>query len=310
MSGQGQLAEYLQACRARLRPDQVGLPTYGERRRVPGLRREEVAGLAGVSASYYIRLEQGQALHASQEVVAALARALQLNPDEHAHLRELAQPRRHRAAPKPPPERVSPDTAELLATLTQPAILLGRRGDVLAWNPLGHAFFAGHLDQSSPQRPADRPNMTKLVFLDAHTRALYENWAVKARAVVGNLRLTAGKYPEDRELSALVGELATRSPEFATMWADHRVRACDSTAHRMHHPIAGEITVKQQTLRLPHAPDQTLTVVTTQPGSAAQAALTLLGQAVAMGPFEDPLPMDFAVPGPVTSPDPQGRHLL
>ncbi|HUQ55566.1 helix-turn-helix transcriptional regulator [Lentzea sp.] len=279
----GQLAEYLQACRARLRPEQVGLSTYGERRRVPGLRREEVAGLAGVSASYYVRLEQGQALHASQEVVAALARALQLNADEHAHLRELAQPRRHRSAPKPPAERVSPDTAELIASLAQPAILLGRRGDVLAWNPLGHAFFAGHLDHSSPQRPADRPNMTRLVFLDAHTRAMYENWTLKARAVVGNLRLTAGKHPDDRELSALVGELATKSPEFATMWADHRVRACASTAHHMHHPVAGEIVVKQQTLRIPHAPDQTLTVVTADPGSPSQAALTLLAQAVAMG---------------------------
>ncbi|HEX7303738.1 helix-turn-helix transcriptional regulator [Lentzea sp.] len=281
MSGQGQLAEYLQACRARLRPDQVGLPTYGERRRVPGLRREEVAGLAGVSASYYVRLEQGQAQHASQEVVAALARALQLNPDEHAHLRELAQPRRHRAAPKPPAERVSADTADLLASLAHlPAILLGRRGDVLAWNPLGHAFFAGHLDFTAPRRPADRPNMPRLVFLDTHTRALYRNWTLKARAVVGNLRLTAGRYPEDRELSALVGELATRSPEFATMWADHRVRTCDSTTYQMHHPVAGEVEVKQQTLRIPHAPDQTLTVVTTQPGSAGAAALTLLGQAV------------------------------
>ncbi|MFD9697511.1 helix-turn-helix transcriptional regulator [Lentzea sp. NPDC059081] len=281
MSGQGQLAEYLQACRARLRPDQVGLSTYGERRRVPGLRREEVAGLAGVSASYYVRLEQGQALHASQEVVAALARALQLTPDEHAHLRELAQPRRHRSARKPPPERVSADTADLMASLGHvPAILLGRRGDVLAWNPLGHAFFAGHLDPAAPERPADRPNMPKLVFLDAHTRALYRNWPLKARAIVGNLRLTVGKHPDDRELSALVGELVSRSPEFATMWADHRVRVCDSTSYPMHHPVAGEVVVKQQTLRIPHAPDQTLTVVTAAPGSADQAALTLLAQAV------------------------------
>ncbi|MFJ8962778.1 helix-turn-helix domain-containing protein [Lentzea sp. NPDC102401] len=284
MSGKGQLAEYLQACRARLRPDQVGLPDYGERRRVPGLRREEVAGLAGVSASYYVRLEQGQAQHASQEVVSALAHALQLNADEHAHLLELARPRRQRPTPKPPAERVSPETAELLATLAHvPAILLGRRGDVLAWNPLGHAFFAGHLDHLSPQRPADRPNMPKLVFLDAHTRALYPNWTVKARAVVGNLRVTAGKYPDDRELNALIGELAARSCEFATMWADHRVRVCNSTVYQMHHPVAGELVVNQQTLRVPQAPDQTLTVVTAPPDSAAQGALTLLAQAVAMG---------------------------
>ncbi|GHH39409.1 transcriptional regulator [Lentzea cavernae] len=263
------------------------MPTYGERRRVPGLRREEVAGLAGVSASYYIRLEQGQASHASQEVVTALARALQLDADEHAHLSELAAPRRRRPAPKPPAERVSPDTAQLIASLAHvPAVLLGRRGDVLAWNPLGHAFFAGHLDFDGPQRPADRPNMTRLLFLDAHTRALYPQWTLKARAVVANLRLTAGKHPDDKELSALVGELATRSPEFAKMWADHRVRACDSTTHHMHHPVAGELVVNQQTLRIPHAPDLTLTLVTAGPGSAAQAALTLLAQAVAHGPGE------------------------
>ncbi|GLY50344.1 helix-turn-helix transcriptional regulator [Lentzea sp. NBRC 102530] len=283
MSAQGQLAEYLQACRARLRPEQVGLATYGERRRVPGLRREEVASLAGVSASYYVRLEQGQALHASQEVVDALARALQLDAGEHAHLWELARPRKRTAAPKQPVERVSPDTAELIGTFEHvPAILLGRRGDVLAWNALGHALFAGHLDPLSPGRPADRPNMTRLVFLDAHTRELYPNWTVKAHAVVSNLRAVAGKYPDDQELSALVGELATRSPEFARMWANHHVRPCDSTTHRMHHPVAGPLVVNQQTLRIPQAPDQTLTVVTTPPGSDDQAAIALLAQVVSV----------------------------
>lgn len=250
---------------------------------MPGLRREEVAGLAGVSASYYNRLEQGQALHASPEVLAALARALQLDPEEHAHLVELAQARRPRPTPKPKAERVSPDAAELIASLDHlPAILLGRRGDVLAWNLLGHALFAGHLDYSSPGRAAERPNMPKLVFLDAHTRDLYPDWTAKARAIVANLRVTVGKYPDDARLSALIGELATRSPEFATMWADHRVRACDSTEYQMAHPIAGHLVVNQQTLRLPHAPDQTLTIVTTQPDSPAAHALTLLTQAVAM----------------------------
>jgi transcriptional regulator with XRE-family HTH domain len=282
MSGSGQLAEYLQACRARLRPEDVGLHTYGERRRVPGLRREEVAGLAGVSASYYVRLEQGQSLNASNEVIDGIARALRLDPDEHEHLRTLARPRRSRPAPPPPAERVAPATAQILATLAHvPALLLGRRSDVLAWNALGHALFAGHLDPEAPDRPGERPNMARLVFLDPHTRELYPRWKAKAHAVVGHLRLTAGRYPEDRELSTLVGELVTRSPEFASMWADHRVRACDSTEHLMRHPHVGDLVVNQQTLLLTHAPDQRLTVVTTETGSASQAALSLLARTVA-----------------------------
>jgi transcriptional regulator with XRE-family HTH domain len=284
MTGSGQLAEYLQACRARLRPADVGLDTYGERRRVPGLRREEVAGLAGVSASYYVRLEQGQSLNASNEVIDGIARALRLDADEHEHLRALARPRR-RAAPRQAAERVAPATEELLATMASvPAVLLGRRSDVLAWNPLGHALFAGHLDPAAPARPKDRPNMARLVFLDAHTRELYPRWTVKARALVGNLRLVAGRHPDDRELSNLVGELVTRSPQFAAMWADHRVRACDSTEHQMRHPLVGDLTVNQQTLLLAHAPEHTLTFVTAAQGSPSQAALTLLAQAVTNSP--------------------------
>jgi transcriptional regulator with XRE-family HTH domain len=282
MNGSGQLAEYLQVCRARLRPEDVGLDTYGERRRVPGLRREEVAGLAGVSASYYVRLEQGQSVNASNEVIDGIARALRLDADEHEHLRALARPLRRRAVPRPPVERIAPATAELLATMAHvPAILLGRRSDVLAWNPLGHALFAGHLDPEAPARPKERPNMARLVFLDAHTRELYPRWTVKARAVVGNLQLVAGRHPDDRELSTLVGELVTGSPEFAAMWADHRVRACDSTEHRMRHPLVGDLTVNQQTLLLAHAPEHTLTFVTAEQGSPSQAALTLLAQVVA-----------------------------
>ena len=282
MAGHRGLAEYLQACRARLRPEDVGLSTYGERRRVPGLRREEVASLAGVSASYYVRLEQGHSLNASNEVIDGIARALRLDADEHEHLRALARPPRRRNAPRPPAERVAPATAELLASLAHlPAILLGRRTDVLAWNRLGHALFAGHLDPDGPARPRERPNMARLVFLDAHTRELYPQWSVKARAVVGNLRLVAGRHPDDRELSTLIGELVTGSPEFAAMWADHRVRACTSTEHRMRHPLVGDLTVNQQTLLPAHASGQTLIVVTTEPGSSSQAALGLLAQAVA-----------------------------
>ncbi|QUQ63001.1 helix-turn-helix domain-containing protein [Kutzneria sp. CA-103260] len=284
MSGTGRLAEYLQACRSRLRPEDVGLGTYGERRRVPGLRREEVAGLAGVSTSYYVRLEQGQSLNASTEVIDGIARALRLDPDEHEHLRALARPPRQSAAPRPPAERVAPATAELMAALGDvPAVLLGRRNDVLAWNPLGHALFAGHLDPDSPSRPQERPNMARLVFRDAHTRELYPQWTAKARAVVGNLRLVAGRHPEDRELNTLIGELVTSSPEFATMWADHRVRTCSTAGHRMRHPLVGDLTVNQQPLLLAHAPEHTLTIVTAEPDSPSQAALDLLARAVSEG---------------------------
>jgi len=281
MADQGQLAEYLQAMRARVRPDDVGLETYGERRRVPGLRREEVAGLAGVSASYYIRLEQGQSANASDEVVDNIARALRLDTDEHEHLRVLARPRRRRAVKRPPAERLHEATKQLLTGLGDaPAILLGRRTDVLAWNRLGHALFAGHLDFDAPARAADRPNMARLVFLDAHTRELYPQWTAKAKAVVGNLRLTAGRHGDDQLLNALIGELATKSPEFAALWADHRVKACTATEYAMRHPLVGDLVVHQQAMTPAHAAEQTLVVATSEPGSPSQSALGLLARAV------------------------------
>jgi transcriptional regulator with XRE-family HTH domain len=257
MDGQGQLGEFLHARRARLRPQDVGLSTYGDRRRVPGLRREEIALLAGVSASYYTRLEQGQSLSASAEVLDAIARALGLDEHERNHLHDLAGTTKRRgAARRPPPERVSAATSDLVNALADvPAIVTGRRSDVLAWNRTGHALFAGHLDPTSPDRPADRPNMAKLVFLDAHTRELYVDWPSKARAVVGNLRLVVGQHPDDSLLASLIGELTMKSPEFVAMWADHRVQACDLAAYEMRHPLVGRLTVTQQTLRSPrHSP--------------------------------------------------------
>jgi transcriptional regulator with XRE-family HTH domain len=282
MSASGRLAEFLHARRALLTPEDVGLPSYGERRRVPGLRREELAMLAGVSTSYYTRLEQGQSPNASPEVVDALARALRLDDDERRHLRDLATAKRERRAPRrATSEHVAPATAELLAALGDtPALVLGRRTDVLAWNPTGHALFAGHLDPAAPLSPADRPNSARLVFLDAHTRELYADWPAKARAVVGNLHRTAGQHPDDTALNALIGELSTRSREFAAMWADHRVRTCTTTAYEMRHPLVGAIVVNQQTLLPAHAEGQTITAVTAAAGSPAAEALALLARSV------------------------------
>jgi transcriptional regulator with XRE-family HTH domain len=278
MSERVQLGEFLQTRRSQLRPEDLGVPTYGERRRVPGLRREELALLAGVSTSYYTRLEQGQSLNASPQVLDAIARALRLDEAERLHLHNLARsvqgPRRNR---RPAPERVTPATGQLLEALADvPAIVLGRRSDVLAWNRLGHALFAAHLDPGTADRPAERPNMARLVFLDAHTRDLYADWPGKARTVVGNLRLVAGQYPEDTALHELVGELSAKSPDFASMWADHRVKACAVAIHEMRHPLVGALTVTQQTLS--QEPGQNIVVATAPADSPARTTLALLAQ--------------------------------
>ncbi|WP_436758336.1 helix-turn-helix domain-containing protein [Streptosporangium sp. V21-05] len=290
MNEHGHLADFLQARRSLLRPEDVGLRTYGERRRVPGLRREELAMLAGISAPYYTRLEQGQSRNASREVLDAIASALRLDEPERAHLHALARaPRRDRAASRPRTEHVTPATGALLAALgSTPAIVIGRRSDVLAWNRQGHGLFAGHLDPDGPGVPGRRPNMARLVFLDAHTRDLYTDWPAKARAVVGNLRLTAGRHPDDPLLAGLIGELTMRSPEFAAMWADHRVLACDVADYEMRHPLVGTLTVTQQTLQSPQGDGPALVVATADPGSPSATALTLLSHVTA--PREAPRP--------------------
>jgi transcriptional regulator with XRE-family HTH domain len=275
MDGKRQLGEFLQARRSQLRPADVGLVTYGDQRRVPGLRREELAQLAGVSESYYARLEQGQS-NASPEVLEAIAGALRLSEAERRHLLELAAGLRRRTRTRrPAPERVSAAVTQLLGTLVDvPVVVLGRHGDVLAWNRPGHALYAGHLDPDGPDRPGERPNMPRLVFLDAHTRELYADWPAKARAAVGTLRLASGRYPDDPALASLVGELTVNSTEFASMWADHRVKTSDVALYTMRHPLVGSMDVTQQTLHTEQA--QHIVVATTEAGSPSRAAMTLL----------------------------------
>jgi transcriptional regulator with XRE-family HTH domain len=278
MSGTTRLGDFLKTRRSQLRPEDIGVPTYDERRRVPGLRREELARLAGVSVSYYTRLEQGHSTSASAEVLDALATALRLDEAERRHLHLLAKPakRAHRAR-RPPPEHLSEANGQLLDALAAvPAIVLGRRSDVLAWNRLGHALFAGHLDVDAVE-VAHRPNMAQLVFLDPHTRELYADWPSKAKAVVGSLRLMAGQYPDDTALHELVGQLSAKSTEFASMWADHRVKPCATADYEMRHPLVGPLTVTQQTLSTGSGPS--IVVATAPHGSPSHTALTLLAQA-------------------------------
>jgi hypothetical protein len=180
------------------------------------------------------------------------------------------------------PERITEATTALLDALGEaPAIVLGRSTDVLAWNQLGHALYAGHLAADAPRQAATRPNMARLVFLDAHMRELYPDWLVKARAVVGNLRIAVGKNSDDPLLLNLIGELTVNSPEFATLWADHRIQPCDVADYAMSHPLVGSLTVTQQTLQSPSRPDQYIVVATAKPGSPSQTALNLLAQATA-----------------------------
>ncbi|WP_405803706.1 helix-turn-helix domain-containing protein [Streptomyces sp. NBC_01187] len=299
MNAKRQLGEFLQARRSQLRPGDVGLETYGERRRVPGLRREELALLAGVSQSYYARLEQGQS-NASAEVLEALAQALRLGEAERRHLRELAEgTRRRERARRPAPERVTAAVAQLVASLGDvPVVALGRRSDVLAWNRAGHALYAGHLDPDGPAVPDRRPNMARLVFLDAHTRDLYADWPAKAKAVVGALRLASGRYPDDPALASIIGELALRSSEFASLWATHRVKTGDAAVYEMRHPLVGGMDVTQQTLHTEQG--QCVVVATTEPDSPSRAAMTLLVHSAAAGG-------DDVQSAPVRGPSPARR---
>lgn len=274
----GELGAFLKACRARFRPEDVGLISYGGRRRVAGLRREELAQLAGVSPSYYARLEQGRSRHASPQVLQAIAAALDLTGPEREHLNTLATAAGRRRAVRPTrPEHPDPALLELLDAMTPvPALILGRRGDILAWNPLGHALLAGNHDPDTARVPGRRVNMTELVFLDPDTRELYVDWDGKARAVVGNLRRAAGAHPDDPALAALIGRLSMASPDFTALWTDHRVQACATARYELHHPQIGHLTVTQQTLRSIEQPDQTLLTYTAPAGSASAEALAIL----------------------------------
>ncbi|WP_256838454.1 helix-turn-helix transcriptional regulator [Ornithinimicrobium faecis] len=272
-----ELGEFLRSRRDRITPDEAGVNSYG-RRRVPGLRREELAQLAGVSVTYLTRLEQGQSQNASDAIIGALARALQLDADERAHLHALAHP----APPKRPrtatrPEVAKPGAEQLLhAMVDVPAVLLGRFNDILAWNRAGHLLLAGHLDADAPVLVEDRPNQLKLLFLDEHTRDLYADWPSEAARAVASLRYVAAQFADDQRLAELVGELSVRSPQFARLWAGHDVRLCTSGAKRFRHPEVGELELGYEVLHLPEGNGQRILTHTAAPGSASCAVLRLL----------------------------------
>ena len=262
----GLFGEFLKASRARVTPEDVGLPVGG-RRRVPGLRREELAQLAGVSVDYYVRLEQGRAAHPSAEVLDALARALRLDEVGRRHLHELVS---RRALPAGP-VTVRPALRHLLDRLDAvPAFVLDRRMNVLAWNRLAAALI---VDFST--MPPEHRNTARFMFLDERARSLYMDWEVHARVSVGILRRAAGLDRDDRQLAGLIGELSMKSPEFARWWGEHAVSEKTYGSKRYRHSLVGEVTVHYETLALPDH-GQTLITYSTEPGSESETALRLL----------------------------------
>ncbi|MGO9975472.1 MAG: helix-turn-helix transcriptional regulator [Solirubrobacteraceae bacterium] len=275
MDTKQEIREFLTSRRARITPDQVELTSYGPRR-VPGLRREEVAVLAGVSIQYYTRLERGDMNGVSESVLEALARALQLDDAERAHLFDLARaahPTPARPRRRQTKQRVRPEVQWTLDAITGAAAFVSNgRLDILAANQLGLALYSELYD--APTRPV---NTARFVFLDPRAEASYGDWERIATETVAILRSAAGRDPYDRDLSDLVGELATQSHEFRTRWATHNVRFHNSGIKHFHHPVVGELSLSFNRLDLAADPGLTLFTYAAEPGSRSEDALKLLG---------------------------------
>jgi transcriptional regulator with XRE-family HTH domain len=279
------LRDFLRSRRARLQPIDVGIRPDRGARRVAGLRREELAHLAGVSVDYYVRLEQGRSVNPSEEVLNALALALRLGDAERAHLFALAKPSVTRRRPARP-QRVRPGVVLLMDSLVdQPAFVLGRRMDVLASNRLARALLTDF-----DALPASERNMIRWLFCDESARLLFPEWAELAAELVGVLRVDAGRHPDDPQLSELVGELAVRSGDFRRWWAAHPVVERTSGTKRFRHPVVGDLTIAFEALGLPGDPDQTLFIYTAEPASPSHDALRLLDTWTRAASDESPAP--------------------
>lgn len=274
MDNRSEVREFLTTRRAKVSPAQVGLPDYSSRRRVPGLRREEVALLAGVSVDYYTRLERGNLSGASDAVLDALARALRLDDAEIAHLLDLAKAanpspivRRTRTAT----DRVRPGLYRVLEAITDaPAVITTARSDYLAGNALGRALYA-------PIFTMPRPNGARFAFLHPAGPEFYPEWERVTQEVVANLRAEAGRNPTDRRLIELVGELSMGSERFRILWAAHDVRHHGTGTKQLHHPVVGDLDLEYEALELAADPGLKLSVFTAPAGSTSADALRLLG---------------------------------
>ncbi|MFI6466225.1 helix-turn-helix transcriptional regulator [Streptomyces sp. NPDC050528] len=265
-----ELGEFLKMCRAQLSPRTVGLPESGAPRRVPGLRREEVAHLVGISTRAYARLEQGRT-PVPRTVLATLARVLHLDDAQRDHLFELSargtcEPRRRSA------QKVHPQLRRILDELsTTPALVLGRRLDILAWNPLAAALLTDF-----DKLPADRRNYARLMFTEPAFRELCLDWRTNARICVTQLRLEAAWYPGDPKLAALVGELSVADADFRQWWAGRQMNGLRMGTKRLRHPIVGDLTLDWDTLTCTADPTQKLVIATADPGAPSHDGLLFL----------------------------------
>jgi transcriptional regulator with XRE-family HTH domain len=269
-----EVREFLVSRRARLTPERVGLPTYGGQRRVPGLRREEVALLAGVSVDYYNRLERGKVAGASDQVLDGIARALQLDDAERTHLFNLARAVHGTAAPRRPKTRpqVRHSLQWVLGGMERcPAFLRNSRLDILATNPLGRALYSVLYDV--PDRPV---NICRFVLLDPRAPEFFVDWDASATQCVAVLRAHAGQDPHDRELSDLVGELSTKSEAFRARWAGHDVHFHDTGIKRLHHRVVGDLSLSFDRMEVSADPGLTILAYAAQPGSRDEQDLKLL----------------------------------
>lgn len=275
MDNRAEVREFLTTRRAHLTPEQVGLPA-GTNRRVAGLRRSEVASLAGVSIEYYTKLERGAISSASPEVLDSLARALRLDDAERAHLFDLA----HAANPVArPPKRRNPKSWAphqslqwvLDAVTAGPAFVRNGRMDLLAVNPLARAFY-----KELYEMPGATPNIARHAFLDERAHAFYPDWDGFADITVAILRTEAARDPHNKDLHDLIGELSTRSDEFRRRWGAHNVRHHGAGFKTFHHPVAGEMTLAYEGLTMEAEPGLTLTIYTAEPGSPSEDAMKLL----------------------------------
>jgi len=273
MSDTAEIREFLTSRRAKVGPREAGLPVYGANRKVSGLRREEVALLAGISAEYYTRLERGNVRGVSEEVLNGIVRALRLDEAEREHLFDLVRTasmgaiRQSRRSPAI--ERVRPSVKRLVdAMATVPALIRNRRSDILYANPLAEALYSELY--RSPIRPV---NSARFAFLDPRARQFYGDWETSAHDIVAALRGEAGRSPDDLALRDLIGELSTRSEEFRQLWAGHDVRFHRTGTKVLHHPLVGELKLSYEVLELPADPGQELVTYSAEPGSESEIAL-------------------------------------
>jgi transcriptional regulator with XRE-family HTH domain len=275
MDHRRQIQEFLASRRARISPESVGLPVAGRKRRVPGLRREEVAALAGLSIDYYIRLERGALTNASDSVLHAIARALQLDAVEQAHLIDLARADKPSAVSRPrraTPAAIAPQMQAVLDALVGvPALVRSPTLDMIATNSLARALYSGLFTDA---RRA--PNVARFTFLDPRAPEFWRDWNEVADDLTAHLRVAAGANPMDRGLTDLVGELSTRSDPFRELWARHDVRAHGRGTKRFRHPVVGTLDLHYDHLQLAAEPGLTMITYTAEPGTASHDNLSLL----------------------------------